>query len=445
MTLIQTLQIFIYEMVDLIPNLILVLVAFDGNLRISKQMAFPMLGLVYLIVVGIRILSTFLQSGAAFLSVVTIFLYVIFFILCFRTELTKCLFVLLTILNYGSLLAILFSYCNYNKLSGFTTFPYSFDSTAALAFFYLITYPIMYKMMKDIVKPALCFPSNNRYWRFLWLVPATFCLSYYYNLFSNGGTAAFSQKLNNVIFAVFFIIGAIFVTYLVLKLIDESNSNMTLRKENDQLSLQSLQYEYLKNRMEDARRAKHDLRQSLTVIQSYVKDNDKEGLLKYIHQYIDSLPSDSPIHYCNNYALNALIVYYETLAQENHIQFYADVDFPDNLALRDADIIVLYGNMLENALEACMPVSNGEAYITFRIKQVFNMLVTTLDNSYFGEIHKTRDNFLSSKTNHTGLGIASIQNIAKKYNGIAKFEYDKQVFHVSVMLNLKDQKPNISK
>lgn len=443
MSLIQIIQIIIYEIIDLIPNLVLVMVAFGSFLRISKKLALLFLGFMYIIVVCFRALGLMFPSSSALLSVATIILYVILFTICFKIELAKCLFVLLTILNYGSLLAILFSYCCYYKFSGLAAFPYSIYSTGTLAFFYLISYPVMYKLMKDKVKSAICFPSNNRYWRFLWLVPATFCLSYYYNLFSNGGIVAFSQKLNNVIFAVFFIMGALFVTYLVLKLIDESNTNMRLKKENDQLSLQSLQYEYLKNRMEAARRAKHDLKQSLTVIQSYINDNDKEGLLQYISRYISSLPSDSAIHYCNNYALNALIVYYETLAREHNIQFYAEINYPDNLRLRDADIIVLYGNMLENAIEACIEVPAGERQIIFHIKQVLNLLVTTLDNSYSGEIYKSGAEFLSSKENHTGLGIASIQNIAKKYNGITSFEYDKQFFHVSVMLNLKEQKPNI--
>lgn len=443
MNFIQIVQIFIYEIIDLIPNLILIMVAFSSYLRISKKLGYLLLGILYIIVVCFRVLGLMFSSSSAFLSVVTIVLYVILFNICFQIEITKCLFVLLTILNYGSLLAILFSYCCYFKFPELAAFPYSINSTMTLAIFYLISYPVMYKMMKDKVKPALCFPSNNHYWRFLWLVPATFCLSYYYNLFSNGGIVAFSQKLNNVMFAVFFIIGALFVTYLVLKLIDESNTNMTLKNENDQLSLQSLQYEYLKNRMEAARRAKHDLRQSLTVIQSYIKDDNKKDLLEYISHYISSLPSDAPIHYCNNYALNALIVYYETLAQENNIQFHAEIDYPDNLDFRDADIIVLYGNMLENAIEACMHISSGEPSITFQIKQVYDMLVSTLDNSYAGEIYKSGDKFLSTKSNHTGLGIASIKNIAKKYNGVTLFEYDKQVFHVSVMLNPKEQKLNI--
>lgn len=442
MTFYQILQIFIYEIVDLIPNLILIFVAFGRNLRVSKKVSFLLLALLYLLLVSFRIISLTIKSSAGFLSVFVIIFYIIFFTICFRTELTRFLFVLLTILNYGSLMAILFSYCCKYVIAEFASFPYSIYCTAALAFFYIISYPVVYRMIKEKAAPALSFPGNNRYWRYLWLVPATFCLSYYYNLFTNGGIAAFSRKLTNVLFAVFFILGALFVTYLVLKLIEESNTNMTLKKENDQLSLQSLQYEYLKNRIEDARRAGHDLRQNLTVIQSYLKNDNKEGLLEYISQYISSLPSDSPIHYCNNFALNALVVYYENLAREHQIRFQAEIDYPDNMWLRDADIIVLFGNMLENAHEACILVPGADTFMDFKIKTVFDMLIATLDNSYTGKIYRTGDHFISTKSNHTGSGTSSIRYITEKYNGVLKFEYEKQIFHVSVMLKLQSGDQN---
>lgn len=443
MTFFQISQVFIYEVIDLIPNLFLIIVAFGKHLRVSKNVTFLLLSILYIMISSLRVLGLTSQSYAAFLSVFSIILYLIFFTVCFRTDFAKFLFVLLTILNYGSLLSIVLSCCRYYIFPVTANFPYSIYSTAALAFFYIISYPVMFWMFREKLRSALDFASNNRYWRFLWLVPATFCLSYYYNLYSNGGIIAFSQELNNVLFAVFFILGALFVTYLVLKLIEESNQNLTLKNENDQLSLQSLQYEYLKNRIEDARRAKHDLRQSMTVIQSYVKDDDKEGLLHYISQYIRSLPSDSPIHYCSNYALNALIVYYETIAKEHHIRFQAEIDYPENTGLKDTDIIVLFGNMLENALEACLRVPNGKTCVMFQIKPIHDVLVTTLDNTYFGKIYRSDEKFQSSKSSHTGLGTASIQNITKKYNGVVQFEYDEQTFHVSVMLNPNNHGQNI--
>ena len=46
--------------------------------------------------------------------------------------------------------------------------------------------------------------------------------------------------------------------------------------------------------MEDMRKARHDLRQHLTVVQSYLNRDDKTGLAEYIDIYKSELPADTP-------------------------------------------------------------------------------------------------------------------------------------------------------
>lgn len=286
------------------------------------------------------------------------------------------------------------------------------------------------------MQALITFPENNRYWKFLWLVPATFCLSYYYNLYTNGGVIAYSMSLNNMLFAVFYNLGALLVTYLVMHLLKESNSNLNLKAEVYHLNMQTMQYEGLKNRIDDARRAKHDLKQNLAVMQAYVQNNNKEALLNYIRQYIAALPPDSPIVYCENHAINALIIYYEDRAKEHDISFLAEACYPGTVTVTDTDAVVLIGNLLENALEACLRQTNGKPFISLRIKPLQGMLVIALDNSYSGVINKEGGSFLSSKTNHGGIGISSIKKITEKYHGVLQLHYENQQFHASVTLHL---------
>lgn len=201
------------------------------------------------------------------------------------------------------------------------------------------------------------------------------------------------------------------------------------------LNLQTIQYEHMKNRIEETRRTKHDLRQTIAIMQIFLKDNDTEKLKNYIVEYINLISPDTIIKYCENYSLNAVLVYYRDIANKNSIKFQVEINDLSALYLSDADLVILFGNLLENAIEACLRQINGKAFIILKIQTVNNSIVITLINSYNGLIKKFGNQFVSSKENRIGVGISSIVKIVEKYQGIHKFEYNDLVFNVSILFN----------
>ncbi|MDE5825187.1 MAG: ATP-binding protein [Lachnospiraceae bacterium] len=168
-------------------------------------------------------------------------------------------------------------------------------------------------------------------------------------------------------------------------------------------------------------------------------NNDQNGLLDYLKNYMDTVPAGSPLLYCKNSAVNALIVYYADLAQKHEIIFDANTDYPTASLLSDADAVVLLGNLLENAMDACTHQMLHDKFIHLRIKAFQEMLIITLDNSYSGQIHKEGAEFISSKNGQKGIGTVSVKKIVSKYNGILKFNYDDNQFHASVMLRISQK------
>lgn len=431
----KILEILFYAAVDLFPSLILALAPFSKFMRFSPLKTGMFVLFLYLFVSISRFLALSSLFLATVLTVFWIVLYLTFYLLCIQADIRKLLFVLLIILNYGSFVAILYSCILSRYFYGTAGRLYSFSSTLLLAAIYAVSFPIVYRLMHHKLRPLMEASENNPYWSFLWLVPAVFCLSYYYNMYSNGGIILFTERLSNVLFGVIYNLGALFVTYLTAHLMEICNANLRLASENHMLNMQSVQYENLQSRMDDARRANHDLRQFLAVISTYLKDNNKDELTEYLREFTQSLPSVSPICYCENYAVNSLIVYYETIAAKNNIRFTGDVDCPKKALIADADAVVLLGNLLENAVEACRQQPHADPFITLCVKNIQDAMVITLDNSCRDPIQTANGRFLSSKGERVGMGTESIKKIALKYNGIVKFEYDSSEFHVSVLLS----------
>ena len=93
--------------------------------------------------------------------------------------------------------------------------------------------------------------------------------------------------------------------------------------------------------------------------------------------------------------------------------------------------------MLENAIEACNRLEDGtHKFIKLSSRLQYDTLTITLDNSFNGQYTKAEDIFISSKRNEPGIGINSIRNVTKKYNGGCKFETKDNVFMASVYLKL---------
>lgn len=117
------------------------------------------------------------------------------------------------------------------------------------------------------------------------------------------------------------------------------------------------------------------------------------------------------------YDKNVLIIY--VTSHENHIDFSLDIKIPMKMEFKGADICLILGNLLENAVEAAERVRKKK-YIKIQMKYDKGNLLIFLMNSYQGRLIKMKDERLKSTKsdagNH-GVGLPSVYRAAAKYNG----------------------------
>ena len=249
-------EVIIFEAIDLIPMVILALTPFRDRIRFSIQKTVVIFVILFLGLCTCRILAVTHNTLASFLSVFWILIYLITYKLCIRCSVFRLLFVLLLLLNYGSFIAIILSYVKIHFFPQLSQHSFSWISSLITFSVLLVSYPIVFILMEKTIRPLIEFPGNNSIWRMLWIVPATFCLCCYYNLYTYGGIINFSSELRNVLFGIFLTMGAIFITYIAVLLVQENKESTLLKSENYQLSLQKLQFEFLQHKMEEARHAR---------------------------------------------------------------------------------------------------------------------------------------------------------------------------------------------
>lgn len=278
---------------------------------------------------------------------------------------------------------------------------------------------------------------SKRTWSFLWLVPFTFYTVWYRNsFFSTENHELLSLDLKYVFFALLVNGGGLLIYTIVASLINEHADNDRLREQETQVMIKQKQFESLQERIEEARTAKHDMRQHLHMISAYMEDEKYEELKAYINSFRKTIPENITISYCDHYGINALLQYFAGLAREHGIAFSAQIELPAKITIPDDVVAVMIGNLLENAVEACHKES--KPIIRIRSQMQGNALFFKVVNTFTGKVKKSPDGlYLSTKHEGRGIGLRSVRGIVNDYNGILKISQEDGLFSVSVLVDVK--------
>lgn len=226
--------------------------------------------------------------------------------------------------------------------------------------------------------------------------------------------------------------------YVHIKTISETfKTNLILAEERNQaekrIALQKESYAEILKTIEDTKRIQHDLRHHLIFLKKLIEDKEYDKMKVYLSACNEDYNSASPVSYSKNFTIDALLHYYGSLAQKSSVKFTASVFAPKELPVPDTDLCIIIGNLLENALEACLRhFSQNKAVIVF-IEADKNKLLLQIENTYNGIIKKSGNNYISSKTGKPGIGVGSVKKTVEKYNGTVKIAADKKTFSVSLV------------
>ena len=112
----------------------------------------------------------------------------------------------------------------------------------------------------------------------------------------------------------------------------------------------------------------------------------------------------------------------------------------DSVPFSDADLVVLLGNLFDNAMEAAQRCPMDQRSIELQMKSANAMFLLIMENTSASAPSQKKGRFLTSKAekeNH-GWGIESIRHIVQKYGGEIDFSYDASKFRVWIMVGCTD-------
>lgn len=170
---------------------------------------------------------------------------------------------------------------------------------------------------------------------------------------------------------------------------------------------------------------KHNMKNNLVSILAYAENREYEKIIGFVSEIMDeSGMAIATVSNSGNIVIDSLIGYWYVTAQKKGIDFIVDICVPMMMPFKGADICLIFGNLLENAVEAAQK-ADGKRYIKIKMKYDKNNLLLFVVNSYKGKLIKAKDNRLKSTKadagNH-GVGLASVYRAAAKYHGTVIIE-----------------------
>jgi sensor histidine kinase regulating citrate/malate metabolism len=118
------------------------------------------------------------------------------------------------------------------------------------------------------------------------------------------------------------------------------------------------------------------------------------------------------------------------------------IDFSNGKFLEKIDICTIFGNLLDNAIEAAAKVEKVEnRWIHLKTATKQSHIIIKVTNSFSGEVRKEAGQFASTKHRKGhGLGLLSIETCLKKYSGKMEIETVGDHFRVIVMIPIPESK-----
>jgi two-component system sensor histidine kinase AgrC len=225
----------------------------------------------------------------------------------------------------------------------------------------------------------------------------------------------------------------VFVFYFYDELMKnyESKFEKTLLQQQNKAYLKQL--EIINQSKENLKRFRHDLKNHAISLKHFIDNNDIKSASEYLNNVFDYIDYSTEYAKSGNQEIDSILNYKLDLADKYNIKSDVELSIPHKLNINPFDIIVVLGNLLDNAIEAAS--KSDDKFINISIELDRNVLYINISNSYEGKLKFSGETLISSKNNEDhGLGISSVEKTIEKYNGTMNIHHDGHVFYVDALM-----------
>ena len=239
----------------------------------------------------------------------------------------------------------------------------------------------------------------------------------------------------------YFLANVIIFSLLVIviyKLFDNQKQSIIAQANHrllqNEIEFQKKNYKNLISNENETRKMRHNNKHFLLLLKEYSKAKDLENIEKALNNQLDNLDNLKYSINTGNESINLIISHYLPLIRDKKIDLICNF-CEEQPNIDKLDFYIIFGNMLENAIEHCE---------SDKVKKITIETGKSVDGRYYFKIMNSintleKINLETSKKNsiNHGHGIKSIKQLVKRNNGVINFIQSRNSFTSVVILPIK--------
>ena len=222
---------------------------------------------------------------------------------------------------------------------------------------------------------------------------------------------------------------------LLYRTMVRTEQRVQLEVENEllerQLDAQLAHYRDLTAQYEQIRAMRHDIAHHLNTIHALLEAGNLQAASEYSEQLLPAQTYSSRLGACRNPVVDAFLYTRVQDAQTRGVPVRADVSLPVELPVSNTDLIVAFGNLLDNALEACSGIP--DAQITLRAHMDKGYVVIQESNPVRPRQPQGKKPRRIPELER-GVGFRVLSSLAAKYDGSFRHTCENDTYTVTLLL-----------
>ena len=210
-----------------------------------------------------------------------------------------------------------------------------------------------------------------------------------------------------------------------------------LEKEKNALLMRD--YQLLKDTYAANAKLFHDFHNHIEALHRYLEKDRTAEAVRYLESLRSPIEAVTQHVWVGDEAVDYLINSKVTLAASREIQVNCNIEYPQHTNIGSVDLVVILGNLLDNALEAVDGTEGNLRFINLTIRRINEMLVIKAENGCNTTPVVADGDLQTSKADKTlhGWGLQSVRTVAERYDGTIETEYSNHTFRAVVTLSFE--------
>lgn len=235
---------------------------------------------------------------------------------------------------------------------------------------------------------------------------------------------------------IFFSLTIFILIFLIVFLYSKNTMFLREQEQKDKMQIAQLQqqFAYYQEKLKDEEKVRsvyHDMKNHLLVLQRQINSPETAEMVEKLQSQV-AMYED--YEHTGNDILDIILKEKSETAREKHIALSVTADLNGVDFIEPLDVSTIFGNGLDNAIEASEKLPEEQRAIIVKAGRVQNFFSVLIENSCLQNREYTKQRTTKSDDFLHGFGISNMRKAAEKYDGQLTIKCENEKFTLKILI-----------